>query len=91
LRQSLNAPDCRSARLWAQRPPSGAVTVLIVDPPKEERFSLGCCATPLQATRLLRLGARRHWLAPVGRTLTPLLATDAGQGPREEASSGPLV
>ena len=52
FRQSLNAPDCRYARLRAKSPPYGAVTVLIVDKPSADRFSLFCFATPLQATRL---------------------------------------
>ena len=55
FRQSLNARDCRYARLRAKSPTYGAVTVLIVDKPREKRFYLLCFATPLQATRLLRL------------------------------------
>jgi hypothetical protein len=72
FRQSLNARDCRYARLQAKSPTYGAVTVLIVDTPGEKRFDLRCCATPLQATRLLRLGSRRHWIAHVFRTLKHL-------------------
>jgi hypothetical protein len=85
FRQSLNAPDCRYARLRATSPTYGAVTVLIVDKPREDRFYLFCCATPLQATRLLRLWARRHWIEQVFRTLKHLLATDACQVHSEDA------
>jgi hypothetical protein len=72
LRQSLNAPDCRYARLRATSPTYGEVTVMIVDKLGEKRFSLLCFATSLQATRLLRLWARRHWIAQVFRTLKHL-------------------
>lgn len=91
FRQSLNAPDCRYARLWAKSPTYGEVTVLIVDKPGEDRFYLFCCATPLQATRLLRLWARRHWIEQVFRTLKHLLATDACQVHSEDAYYGHLV
>jgi len=91
FRQSLNAPDCRYARLRAKSPPYGAVTVLIVDKPSADRFSLFCFATPLQATRLLRLWTRRHWIAQVFRTLQHLLATDACQVHSADAYYGHLV
>jgi hypothetical protein len=91
FRQSLNAPDCRYARLWAKSPTYGEVTVLIVDKPGEDRFYLFCFATPLQATRLLRLWARRHWIEQVFRTLKHLLATDACQVHSEDAYYGHLV
>jgi len=91
FRQSLNAPDCRYARLWAKSPTYGEVTVLIVDKPGEDRFYLFCCATSLQATRLLRLWARRHWIEQVFRTLKHLLATDACQVHSEDAYYGHLV
>ena len=41
-RQSLNAPGCRYARLRATSPTYGAVTLLLVDKPGEDRCSL-CC------------------------------------------------
>ena len=91
FRQSLNAPDCRYARLWAKSPTYGEVTLIIVDKPAEERFYLFCFATPLQATRLLRLWSRRHWIAQVFRTLKHLLATGACQVHSEDASYGHLV
>lgn len=75
FRQSLYAPACRYARLRATSPTYGEVTVLIVDKPGEKRFDLLCCATPLPATRLLRLWSRRHWIEHVFRTLKHLLAT----------------
>src|SRR5262245_43054024 len=91
FRQSLNARDCRYARLQAKSPTYGAVTVLIVDKPREERFYLLCFATPLQATRLLRLWSRRHWIEQVFRTLKHLLATEACQVHSEDAYYGHLV
>ena len=90
-RQSLNAPDCRYARLWAKSPTYGQVTLIIVDKPGEDRFYLLCFATPLQATRLLRLWSRRHWIAQVFRLLKHLLATDACQVHSEDAYYGHLV
>ena len=90
-RQSLNARDCRYARLQATSPTYGAVTVLIVDKPREKRFYLLCFATPLQATRLLRLWSRRHWIEQVFRTLKHLLATEACQVHSEDAYYGHLV
>jgi len=91
FRQSLNAPDCRYARLQATSPTYGEVTVIIVDKPGEKRFDLLCFATSLQATRLLRLWARRHWIEQVFRTLKHLLATDACQVHSEDAYYGHLV
>ncbi len=90
-RQSLNAPDCRYARLWAKSPTYGQVTLILVDKPGEDRFYLLCFATPLQATRLLRLWSRRHWIEQVFRILKHLLATDACQVHSEDAYYGHLV
>jgi hypothetical protein len=91
FRQSLNAPACRYARLRAKSPTYGEVTLLIVDKPGEKRFDLLCFATQLQATRLLRLWSRRHWIEQVFRTLKHLLATDACQVHSEHAYYGHLV
>jgi hypothetical protein len=90
-RQSLNAPDWRYARLRATSPTSGKVTLLLVDKPGEEQFSLFCFASRIPATRLLRRWARRHWIAQVLRTLKHLLATEACQVHSEDAYYGPLV
>jgi DDE superfamily endonuclease len=90
-RQSLNTPDCRYARLRAKSPTYGQVTVILVDKPGEERFYLLCVASQLQATRLLRLWSRRHWIEQVFRTLKHLLATDACQVHSEDAYYGHLV
>jgi hypothetical protein len=91
LRQSLHAADCRYARLRATSPTYGEVILLLVDKPAEKRFYLLWFATPLQATRLLRLWARRHWIEQVFRTLKHLLATDACQVHSEDAYYGHLV
>jgi hypothetical protein len=79
FRQSLKSPTY------------GEVTLIIVDKPGEKRLYLLCFATPLQATRLLRLWARRHWIEQVFRTLKHLLATDACQVHSEDAYYGHLV
>jgi hypothetical protein len=91
FRQSLNAPDCRYARLWAKSPTYGEVTVILVDKPGEERFYLFCLASPVPATRLLRAWSRRHLIEEVFRTLKHLLATDACQVHSEDAYYGHLV
>jgi DDE superfamily endonuclease len=91
FRQSLNAPDCRYARLGAKSPTYGEVTVILVDKPGEERFYLFCLASPVPAPRLLRAWSRRHLIEEVFRTLKHLLATDACQVHSEDAYYGHLV
>jgi DDE superfamily endonuclease len=90
-RQSLNAPDCRYARLRATSPTYGEVTLILVDKPGEDRFYLLCIASPIPATRLLRLWSRRHWIEQVFRLLKHLLATEACQVHSEDAYYGHLV
>jgi hypothetical protein len=89
-RQSLHAPGCRYARLQAMSPTYGAVTLLLVDKPREERFYLFCLASDIPATRLLRVWSRRHLIEQVFRTLKHLLATDACQVHNEDAYYGHL-
>jgi hypothetical protein len=90
-RQSLQAPGCRYARLRAMRPTYGAVTLVLVDKPSEDRFSLFCLASDIPATRLLRVWSRRHLIEQVFRTLKSLLATDACQVHNADAYYGHLV
>ena len=90
-RQSLHAPGCRYARLRAMSPTYGAVTLLLVDKPREDRFYVFCLASDIPATRLLRVWSRRHLMEPVFRTLKSLLATDACQVHSEDAYYGHLV
>jgi hypothetical protein len=90
-RQSLDAPGCRYARLRATSATYGAVTLILVDKPGEERFYLFCLATAIRATRLLRVWSRRHLIEQVFRTLKHLLATDACQVHSEDAYYGHLV
>jgi DDE superfamily endonuclease len=90
-RQSLQAPGCRYARLRAMSPTYGAVTLLLVDKPSEDRFYVFCLASDIPATRLLRVWSRRHLIEQVFRTLKSLLATDACQVHNEDASYGHLV
>ena len=54
-RQSLHAQGCRYARLRAMSPTYGAVTLLIVDKLREDRFYVFCLASDISATRLLRV------------------------------------
>ena len=84
-RQSLHAPECRYTRLRAKSPTYGEVTMILVDKPGEDRFDLRCFATPLQATRVLRLWSRRHGIEQVFRTLKHLFATGACQVHSEDA------
>jgi hypothetical protein len=72
--QSLHAPGCRYVRLRAKSPTYGAVTVIIVDKPGEDRIYLFCLATSIQVTRLLRA-----WFAS---------QPDRASLPHPEASAG---
>lgn len=90
-RQSLHAPGCRYARLQAMSPTYGAVTLILVDKPREDRFYVFCLASNIPATRLLRVWSRRHLIEQVFRTLKSLLATDACQVHSEDAYYGHLV
>ena len=72
-------------------PTYGAVTLLLVDKPREERFYVFCLASDIPATRLLRVWARRHLIEQVFRTLKSLLATDTCQVHSEDAYYGHLV
>jgi hypothetical protein len=89
--QSLHAPGCRYVRLRAKSPTYGAVIVIILDKPGEDRISLFCRATPIQVTRLLRAWSRRNLIEQVLRILKHLLATDACQVHSEDAYYGHLV
>lgn len=84
-------PWVRSVRLQATSPPDGAVTVVIVDKPGEDRFSLLCIETTLSGPQLIRRWRRRHWIECVFRVLKHLLATESCQAHSEDASSGHLV
>lgn len=88
---SLHAPGCRYVRLRAQSPTYGAVTVILVDKPGEDRFSLFCLATPIPVTRLLRAWSRRTLIEHVLRILKHRLATEACQVRSEDAYYGHLV
>jgi len=89
--QILHAPGCRYVRLRAKSSTYGAVTVIIVDKPKEDRIYLLCQATDIQVTRLLRAWSRRNLIEQVFRILKHLLATDACQVHSEDAYYGHLV
>ena len=90
-RQSLDALGCRYARLRAHSPAYGAVTLVAVDKPGEDRFYLMALDTSISATRLLRLWSRRAGIEQVFRTLKSLLATDACKMRNEDAYYGHLV
>jgi hypothetical protein len=90
-RQSLDAPDCRYARLQAHSATDGEITLIAVDKPGEDRFYLMVRETSIPATRLLRLWSRRTLIEQVFRTLKSWLATDACQVRSEDAYYGHLV
>ena len=81
----------RYARLRATSPTYGAVTVVIVDEPGQDRFYLLCLATSLRAPQLIRRWRRRNWIEYCFRTLKHLLATEACQVHSEDAYYGHLV
>jgi hypothetical protein len=90
-RDRLQLPGRRSARRTATNPTCGSVTVVIVNEPAQQGDSRHCQATALTAPRLILAWTRRSWIAPHGRTLTPLLATAACQVRGEDADDGPVV
>ncbi len=75
----------RYARLRAQSPTSGPVTVVSVDDPGQDRLYLMYLETTMSAPQLIRRWRRRPWIALVVRTLTHLLATEACQVHSEDA------
>jgi len=81
----------RYVRLQATSPTDGQVTVIIVDEPGQDRFSLLCLETERSAPQLIRRWRRRSWIAFVFRTLKHLLATESCQVHSEDASYGHLV
>ncbi len=81
----------RDVRLRATSPTSGQVTVVIVDEPGQDRFSLWCLETKRSAPQLIRRWRRRSWIAFVFRTLKHLLATESCQVHSEDAYYGHLV
>jgi hypothetical protein len=90
-RYSEQAPGVRYARLRATSPTYGAVTLIIVDEPREEQFYVMCLNTAISGPRLIRAWKRRHWIEHCFRTLKHLLATGACQVHSEDAYYGHLV
>jgi hypothetical protein len=90
-RHSLQVPGVRYVRLRAISPTDGAVTLIMVNAPGEDRFYLMCLETTIGAPRLLRAWKRRSWIEHCFRTLKHLLAAGACQVHREEAYYGHLV
>ena len=84
-------PRVRYGRLRATSPTYGDVTVVIIDEPGQDRFSLLCLETTLSAPQLIRRWRRRTWIEFVFRTLKHLLATEACQVHSEDAYYGHLV
>lgn len=85
------APRGRSARRTVTRPTYGAVPVVLVDEPGQDRYYLFCQATALSAPGLIRRWRRRDGIEHCFRTLKHLLAAEACQGHREDAYYGHLV
>jgi hypothetical protein len=90
-RESPWEPRVRSARLTATSPTYGEVTVVIVDEPGQDRFSLLGLETARSAPQLIRRWRRRSWIEFVFRTLKHLLATESCQVHSEDAYYGHLV
>jgi hypothetical protein len=90
-RVSPQVPGVRYARLRATSPTYGAVTLIVVDEPKEEQFYVMCLETGISGPRLIRAWKRRHWIEYCFRTLKHLLATGACQVHSEDAYYGHLV
>jgi hypothetical protein len=53
-RYSAQVPGGRYARLRATSPTYGAVTLIIVDEPRDEQFYVMCLATAMSGPRLIR-------------------------------------
>jgi len=81
----------RYVRLRATSPTYGQVTMVIVDEPGQDRFSLLCLETARSAPQFIRRWRRRSWIALVFRTLKHLLATESCQVHSEDAYYGHLV
>ena len=81
----------RYVRLRAKSPTYGAVTVVIVDEPGQDRFYLLCLETTLSAPVLIRRWRRRNWIEFVFRILKHLLATESCQVHSEDAYYGHFV
>ena len=90
-RQAPWEPGVFYVRLRATSPTYGEVTIVIVDEPGQDRFSLLCLETTLSAPQLIRRWRRRTWIEFVFRTLKHLLATEACQIRSENAYYGHLV
>lgn len=84
-------PGVHYVRLRATSPTYGAVTIVIVDEPGQDRFYLLCVETTLSGPQLIRRWRRRHWIEFVFRVLKHLLATEACQVHTEDAYYGHLV
>jgi hypothetical protein len=90
-RSCEQVPGVRYARLRATSPTYGAVTLIVVNEPREEQFYVMCLDTAINGPRLIRAWKWRSWIEYCFRTLKHLLATGACQVHREEAYDGHLV
>jgi hypothetical protein len=90
-RSSEQVPGVRYARRRATRPTYGAVTLIVIDEPREAQCYVMCLETAISGPRLIRAWKRRHWIEYWFRTLKHLLAAGACQVHSEEAYYGHLV
>src|SRR5262252_4779278 len=88
---SEQVPGVRYARLRATSPTYDAVTLIVVNEPREEQFYVMCLETAISGPRLIRAWKRRHWIEHCFRTLKHLLAMGACQVHNEDAYYGHLV
>ena len=90
-RSSEQVPGVRYARLRATSPTYDAVTLIVVNEPREEQFYVMCLETAISGPRLIRAWKRRHGIEHCFRTLKHLLATAACQVYSEDAYYSHLV
>jgi hypothetical protein len=90
-RHSPQVPGVRYARLRANSPTYGEVTLIVVEEPGKEQFYVMCLDTAISGPRLIRAWKRRWWIEYCFRTLKHLLATGACQVRSDDAYYGHLV
>jgi hypothetical protein len=90
-RDSPQVPGVRYAPLRATSPTYGAVTLIVIEEPREEPCYVMCLDTAISGPRLIRAWKRRHWIEHCFRPRKHLLATSACQVHSEDAYYGHLV
>jgi hypothetical protein len=68
-RHSEQVPGVRYARLRVTSPTYGAMTLVVIDEPREEQCYVMCLDTAISRPRLIRAWKRRSWIEHCFRTL----------------------